>query len=661
MSGNVLIVGRGGLLASHLAAFRLLSTDDTILFDFDSDQGPFSDNELSSLVGHAIRQIAADAEPASFEHRLHRAVWEPDGEQPGSLSGRHPVSEVWWIAGSSPGANTSRGLTDISALLAALPQLGVTEFNYVEPACKIDKAEQAGGRQDEESGSAQSITCEQVVEHCKANGLGCRIFRTSLIIGQNPPVKGPDREGFLQFLWAVHDLKREIEERLPDYFEYQCLRCIASPDATLNLIRVDQAAEIMMLAARRPAAPGHSYYVGGPESVSVADICDRAGMVFGLSLIPVEDHDSLNAIDRVFKERLNGFQVDSASFSQEACGETYRELDLDSDRYRLDEETQIGILEAVFTSQEAERTALNQRVASMPDTLERRSIDRGGSELVYYAAGSGGPPVLLLNALGQGLQYWYRLIDNLMRRRRVVVWEPRGTLSGPQPFSIQDQVDDVEAVLQHEGADACHLVAWCTAPKVAVEFYLRHPDSVPAMVFLNSAFKCLGSPAEMATAYEHNFEPICRILQGRPAMAGSIMKSLQSSVTDSEIDLMAESDGEELSVSVLSLMNRDMKEHVTAPFRSEEALVNYSHQILDFWAYDTQESAERVQIPVLFMVSEYDQIASSEMSRAVASLFPKSNYVEVTGATHYCLYDRPDFVGSLIERFFRNPEGFNRI
>ena len=56
-------------------------------------------------------------------------------------------------------------------------------------------------------------------------------------------------------------------------------------------------------------------------------------------------------------------------------------------------------------------------------------------------------------------------------------------------------------------------------------------------------------------------------------MAASIMKSLQSSVDDSKIDLMEETDNELLSVNVLSLMNRDMKDHVKAPFRNESVLI----------------------------------------------------------------------------------------
>src|SRR5262249_21941293 len=119
---------------------------------------------------------------------------------------------------------------------------------------------------------------------------------------------------------------------------------------------------------------------------------------------------------------------------------------MDTDRLRLDDETQTRLIEVVCHSHEARRAARNQRVAAMNDTLERKSVGRGGAELIYFAGGSGKTPIVLMNALGQGLHYWYRLIDILTRRHRILIWEPRGS-DGTQPLGVSDQVDDVEAVL----------------------------------------------------------------------------------------------------------------------------------------------------------------------------------------------------------------------
>jgi pimeloyl-ACP methyl ester carboxylesterase len=52
-------------------------------------------------------------------------------------------------------------------------------------------------------------------------------------------------------------------------------------------------------------------------------------------------------------------------------------------------------------------------------------------------------------------------------------------------------------------------------------------------------------------------------------------------------------------------------------------------------------------------------IASPASSRTVERHFPMARYVEVKGATHYCMYDRPDLIAEMIEGFFRNPHEFN--
>ena len=115
------------------------------------------------------------------------------------------------------------------------------------------------------------------------------------------------------------------------------------------------------------------------------------------------------------------------------------------------------------------------------------------------------------------------------------------------------------------------------------------------------------------------------------------------------------SDAEQRSIAVLSLMNEKLKTHVLAPFRTEQTTLNYAHQLVDFWSHDARPKASEVKVPVLLMGTEYDQVATPEASAAAATLFPNARHVHVRGATHYCLYDRPEFVADLLKRFFANP------
>ena len=139
------------------------------------------------------------------------------------------------------------------------------------------------------------------------------------------------------------------------------------------------------------------------------------------------------------------------------------------------------------------------------------------------------------------------------------------------------------------------------------------------------------------------------------------MKSLQASLSGDNINLLEESDPEQLATDVLSLINVDLKHEVLMPFRNESTTLNYSHQVLDFWSHNTLGNASRVQIPVLVVGSEYDKSASPAMSRVAAELFPTARYVQLQGATHYSFYDRPDLITELIERFFHDPDALSDI
>jgi pimeloyl-ACP methyl ester carboxylesterase len=144
------------------------------------------------------------------------------------------------------------------------------------------------------------------------------------------------------------------------------------------------------------------------------------------------------------------------------------------------------------------------------------------------------------------------------------------------------------------------------------------------------------------------------MLVKKPAMAPSVMKTFQSRSEENEIEVLENSDSEQMSVSVLSMMSAELKPYVLGPFRTEETTLNYAHQMMDFWANDSRQKAARVTIPVLLIGAEYDQIISPDSSEMGARLFPNGRYVHLTGATHYFLYERAEFLAGLLKRFFQD-------
>jgi pimeloyl-ACP methyl ester carboxylesterase len=652
---NIFIHRIDGVLGCYFAA-RYLETAGNQVFYAECEKDCLSRSEILNLIFQAIRETAekgSTPELQEIERRLCQVGKDIDVHAL-ALPGCTPINEFWCFANSGDRFDSLQAL---DGMVRASAGMGAGEFNYVESDSSAPEA--ADGDSSRQGTRAPNAICDDdIAQCCKSHNLKYRIFHTSFVLGNGSTIAENRGSAFSQFLSVLHALKSEIEERSPQYFEFQALRCAVPIESRMNVISANAASDLLCRIARAEGTADSSFRIGSSHDISVSDVCERIGIAYNLSFLPARDEKALNAVDRAFNERLK--EADACLMGgREYAGMYASALDQCSPKSALlDEESQIAYFETVRKNQDRVLAARRQRAAELPSRLERKTAARSQSELNYYAGGKAGTPVIILNALGQGLEYWYRLLDSLMDDHRVIIWEPRGTVHSSPPFGVSDQVDDVDSVLQQEGIESCHLVGWCTGPKIAIDFHLRRPSAVRSMSFLNGTLKCDGAPDELDSPYEHYLESLLRMLVRKPTMAGTVKRTLQSREEPSENEILEGADGEEVSVSVLSRMNGNLKSQVLAPFRTEETTINYAHQMVDFWTHDARPKAGRVEAPVLLMSAEYDQIANPAASVAAAELLPRARHIHVKGATHYCFYDRPEFVSGLLMDFFANPDSF---
>jgi pimeloyl-ACP methyl ester carboxylesterase len=639
---NILIFGIDCWLGSSYAARCLQLANHRVLYAADH----LREEEACAWLASAVEQIGnakmAVLSPEEVSNRLQpsHVGFNVDAAVTAAAA---DIAEVWFFADA--GSCRDR-LESVNKLISSWPMHGAEQLNYVQ----VYAPSNYDSRQVN-SNYGGPEPAEEVAQLCKTHNIACRIVQTSLVVGIGSPGL-QTHDVFSEFLSELHDFKSEIEERSPQYFDFHALRCFAPPDAALNLITAARASELLLRMSRREMAEGHHYWIGGPQNTAFSALCERLSVAYNLSVLPVEDPATLNAVDRAFRERLGRIQDYLAAKPQRPAGEVNGTSEPDDAVFG--EDGQIELFESVRRNQDDAAASRRQRVAHLPGRLTRKTVVRNGSELSYYVAGSTGSVVVLLNALGQGLEYWYRLMDALMESYRLIIWEARGTISPAQPFGLADQADDLEAILEHEDVEACHAVCWCTSPKMAIDFHLRRPSVFLTMTFLNSTFKCDGGPEDFDTPYEKNLASLCRMLVKKPSMAPSVMKTFQSRSEENEIEILEGSNSEQMSINVLSMMSAELKPHVLGPFKTEETTLNYAHQMMDFWANDSRQKAARVTIPVLMVGAEHDQIISPDSSEMGARLFPNARHVHLTGATHYFLYDRAEYLAGLLKTFFEN-------
>jgi nucleoside-diphosphate-sugar epimerase len=401
----ILVIGANKFLGIHIVRGLLAGTTDHITWSIENLDSSIEE-ELRELCGGdaALKEAAKSRlklkEQAKFEESEARA------------------DEVWFLDANPelpplPGVEKREQLASTLHIIASS---GARTLNYAGSIYNC------GGKADalpEPSDRELEIT-----GFCAAHGIRSRFFMTSWLMGEDHIAtgSGDDVHGLLR---AVDEVIAEIQERTPEYFDFQALRIHAAKDAAVNVVSVSAAAEIMLNAAKQ-AGPNLRQCIVSAEDVSWQDFCELLGEVYGVSILCVDDPEQLNAIDHLLGGRL-------AELRSGWSGKDTRRFHAPASRedLELDRDAQLECLSAARSKQERTRKARDQKAAGFPHSWRKKVIPRPEQDLTYYVAGNEGEYILLLNALGQPLDYWYRLVNELMRRNRVILWETRGLASAP--------------------------------------------------------------------------------------------------------------------------------------------------------------------------------------------------------------------------------------
>jgi pimeloyl-ACP methyl ester carboxylesterase len=604
------IVGSPGLLAAHIVTLQRVKLRSVGYLASAAEFARFVE-----LLDTLARERGVDASNAALE-RL---------SAPQELAG----AQVWHFLPSGDGIE--RGW------LEAMRWAGVAALNIVEsPYCGGQRWRWLLPKPDSSDAGDPRAAGIAPVRH----------FRTTLTIG-TAPHQDIAQEGVLHFLATLFDLKTEIDERVDDFFEYRALRCPVDPDASVNILPVERAAAMIEVIAE--SAQDGDFLIAASSDMTGEEFLSVVSDAYAVSLLGIgaaPQDTAETSLDGLFDRRLMNFARHLVQPPHTAAKRTWALAGIAPDESRLDRVTfERLVREARRRQENAHRTLAARAIAAGASGSVRR-VRRDGQELIYSRLGNEGPTVTLINAIGQGPQAWTRLSHLLSSRFRVLSWELRGLDCEHPTMSVVDHVADLSAILDEEGVDVAHLVAWCTGPKIAVEFARCFPARVGSLMLLNTTMKCAATPSTLDTLSERNFESLCRMLVQQPAMAASVMSSLIASAQVTEGNL-PDPEG----TGVLAIMNRYLRQPVLRPFRDPLSLVRYAGQLTDFWTVDVSTAASEVRVPVLLLASEFDRVAAPESSEWVSRLFPNVRFLRVPGATHYFLYDRADVIARTIEWF----------
>jgi pimeloyl-ACP methyl ester carboxylesterase len=594
-----LICGSASLLAVHIAAHLLKNTDHQVVWLVEES---LASDKAALLLGSSRFSICGPSEFQAIADNVH-------------------CHDAWVLSSTLSSAESC--LETDNNLISTARSARPINLNYV---CRS---------------AGLSVLAKQDVCFC----IDAAIYAESTD-------NSPWDDDLMHTVSALGQVIEEVQERWAEYFESSFLRLAIDPNRKLQFLSVDKVVELMF---KPNASAGQVYCIGSSLSMDVEQLCSCLGRLFNVPLRATGTATPLNAIDRVLAERLR----DAGSILTLTANDNTADL-IHVEQAETDPSLIETMLQRAYERHTARDDERREQVAALVQNLLIKKVSIGSEgQLSYYCGGTDGDGLILLSALGQGIECWVKLIERLRHRHRIYLWEPRGVMTpASRPIGLDDHVEDIEAVIRAEGLSSCVLVGWCNGPQVAVDFYRRHPELVRAMVFLNCTFEVPGRP-DLDAPYEKYFRKLCEVITTRPQFAHSAMKTLGSVPEPKRNDLLA-LDEYKRADTIVRLPPRPLRPYLVRPFETVETTRRYAAQVLDYFAHNSLEHAAEIDIPLLVLSAEYDSVVSPERVEAIAGCFPRSSYSSIPGATHYALYEQPERVAISIESFLSELDRMSR-
>ena len=468
------------------------------------------------------------------------------------------------------------------------------------------------------------------------SGLSYRIFKPQNLIEAHGNFPYPKANKLYNVLAEIVSFKQEIEDKFEGYFARHPLRI----DGTISLPLLDltHAAETIFTIATDDTTLNAAYDIAGSAGVTLADFLHPLSESLGIKIEAQPDTSKFNPIDLLLQDRI--------SLAQCQFEASLPANDL--------------IIRAFFSAYSEQTRKESARIERASQALQRRTIEKENAEpLCYYVGGSGERSMVIVNAYGQGLAYWTRLVADLVENFRVIIWLPRSsrhdTVGLVKSYPVRDHREDLKELLTREQIRKAEFVGWCTGPKLILDYYDAYPDDVASMIFLNATFKDWPGQPQSDTEYEKSLAPLLKMVHQRPQLAAPLIDSLKNVLlarngNSQNLDADNPTSHKEV-MKLLGAPCSDLKEAVLEPLLSEASVISYSEQLLDFWNHDVTRLFEKIRVPVLFITGECDQIAHPQMAQAAAQMIPGAKRVEVRGGSHYLLYERSSLTSNLVHLF----------
>ncbi|GAA3627223.1 hypothetical protein GCM10022397_10910 [Flavivirga jejuensis] len=510
--------------------------------------------------------------------------------------------------------------------------------------------------------------CEkELLDYHKEYGVTFRILRPSIIIGDSITYGVDTNSGLYGYLAILLRLKDKLELKMPEYFKYNALKMLVTEGASANLICVDHVVTLFMAICTNANTLNEVFHLTNPHPTPLKRYMSTIGDAFGINSYAVSNIDELGPIDRLLLHEEDIFDSYLQTVHYFECDKGYNLAKLDKDIPKLGYDVEYKVTVNAKVKFDEDKKVQRKRLQSVVHRLDLKTVVVEGKDNLSYYIGGNGSVLVILNAYGQSLSFWDWMVNGLYKNHTVIIWSMRGTASQKggveESYPIQTHVEDIKHILNNEDVQKCNIMAWCTGPKVALQFQADYPELVNTMIFLSSCFKGVPGFEKYHTTYENDMQQICDRVNQNPYIASIIIEALKNIlIKEEEViafdELQDEEKKRDLVQDILSLIGEDIKPMIIEPFLTPSSVLNYARQLLMLWEKDVTEMLINLNIPVLMISGEEDNISSCEITEAAAGLSGKVDCAIIKGGTHYLHYDNTSLLLEIVNKYLIDPEYF---
>jgi 3-oxoadipate enol-lactonase len=261
--------------------------------------------------------------------------------------------------------------------------------------------------------------------------------------------------------------------------------------------------------------------------------------------------------------------------------------------------------------------------------LESGFIEVDGGRVFYEAAGQGPHMVLIHDGLVHR-EVWDGQIPFFARDHRVIIYDRRGYGRSPAPEAPYDDMEDLKTVFEYLEVPSATLVGMSAGGRLAIDFTLKYPEKVSALVLVGAVLSGYG------------FSPHFYTRGGRLSIA-------DYSDTEKMREYWASEDPYEIA-----------PENAAARKRLKE-LLEANPQNVDLGRARLVKPPERaavdhldeIAVPALVIVGESDIADVHAHAGAIEAGIAGAQRSVVTNAAHLVPFERPDEFNAQVSVFLK--------